>query len=145
MPAYIHGSSATQPRTAPNTKVTIKETKRIVYRNKSLPVQEKLLYLFTVLVCVAVASLIIWRYAQIYDMNTRIMDLESRTEKLQAENSVLKHKVESLSSPDRLRTEAGKFGLVPPEDKQISKVSGKESTTPSNATAANQKKADITP
>lgn len=145
MPAYIHGSSATQPRPAQKEKVTVKETKRVVYRNRSLPVQEKLLYLFTVLVCVAVASLIIWRYAQIYEMNTKILKFETDIQKLQAENSVLKHKVEALSSPDRLRTEATKVGLVPPEDKQISKVSLKEPKAPSNATAVNQKTTDIAP
>ncbi|NHN28665.1 cell division protein FtsL [Paenibacillus agricola] len=145
MPAYIHGSSATQPQQRPTQKVTVKETKRVVYRNKSLPVQEKLLYLFTVLVCVAVASLIIWRYAQIYEMNTKIMKIENDIQVLQAENSVLKHKVETLSSPDRLRIEADKFGMVPPADKQISKVSTKETATPSNATVTNQKKAENTP
>jgi cell division protein FtsL len=148
MPAYIHGSSATQQQ-RPVQKVTVKETKRVVYRNKSLPVQEKLLYLFTVLVCVAVASLIIWRYAQIYEMNTKIMKFENDIQILQAENSLLKHKVETLSSPDRLRIEADKFGLVPPADKQISKVSPKESVAPPSAptvaTAANQKQTDMTP
>jgi cell division protein FtsL len=143
MPAYIHGSLATQQR--PGQKVTVKETKKVVYRNKSLPVQEKLLYLFTVLVCVAVASLIIWRYAQIYEMNTKILKFETDIEVLQAENSVLKHKVESLSNPDRLRTEATKMSLGPAEDKQISKVTIKPDAAPSNATAINDKKTDVTP
>ncbi|SFK90734.1 cell division protein FtsL [Paenibacillus sp. 1_12] len=145
MPAYMHGSSATQPRPAQKEKVTVKETKRVVYRNRSLPVQEKLLYLFTVLVCVSVASLIIWRYAQIYEMNTKILKFETDIQMLQAENSVLKHKVEALSSPDRLRTEANKVGLGPPEDKQISKVSLKDPKVPSSATAVNQKTTEIAP
>lgn len=145
MPAYIHGSSATQQRPIQKQKVTVKETKRVVYRNRSLPVQEKLLYLFTVLVCVAVASMIIWRYAQIYEMNTKIMQSESAIQKLQAENSVLKHKIEALSSPDRLRIEADKVGLVPPEDKQISKVASKESKPSTIATAVNPTTTDPTP
>ncbi|NOU95409.1 cell division protein FtsL [Paenibacillus sp. LMG 31456] len=144
MPAYIHGSLAVEQRTKP--KVTVKETKKIVYRNKSLPVQEKLLYLFTMLICVIVASLIIWRYAQIYEMNTKILKLETDIQILQADNSVLKHKVESLSNPDRLRQEALKLGMVPPEDKQISKVPMKSSGTQSNATASavNDKKVETT-
>jgi cell division protein FtsL len=142
MPAYIHGNLAVEQKTTP--KVTVKETKKIVYRNKAIPVQEKLLYLFTVLVCVAVASLIVWRYAQIYEMNTRILKLENSIQMLQAENSVLKHKVESLSTPDRLRQEAQKLGMGPPEDKQINKVPLK--AAPSKATAAaDQKKAEDTP
>ncbi|WP_282941524.1 cell division protein FtsL [Paenibacillus sp. RC67] len=140
MPAYIHGNLAVEQKSG--QKVSIKETKKIVYRSKSLPVQEKLLYLFTVLVCVAVASLIIWRYAQIYEMNTRIMKLETDIQMLQAENSVLKRSVDKLSSPDRLREEAKKWGMAPSEEKQISKVARPNTESPSNATAANQKKTD---
>jgi cell division protein FtsL len=145
MPAYIHGSLAVEQKTG--QKVTVKETKKVVYRNKSLPVQEKLLYLFTMLVCVVVASLIIWRYAQIYEMNTKILKLETDIQMLQAENSVLKHKVESLSTPDRLRQEAQKLGMVPPEDKQISKVPvrGAGSQPSTTAAAVNQKKTETTP
>lgn len=138
MPAYIHGNLAVEQKSG--QKVSIKETKKIVYRSKSLPVQEKLLYLFTVLVCVAVASLIIWRYAQIYEMNTRIMKLETDIQTLQAENSVLKRTVDKLSSPDRLRDEAKKWGMVPTDEKQISKVA--RPNPDSNATAATQKKTD---
>lgn len=145
MPAYIHGSLAVEQSTE-KKKVTVKETKKIVYRNKTLPVQEKLLYLFTILICVAVASLIIWRYAQIYEMNTKILKLETDIQMLQADNSVLKHKVESLSNPDRLRQEALKLGMVPPEDKQISKVVIKPSSAPSSATASavNENKVETT-
>ncbi|MFE5319875.1 cell division protein FtsL [Paenibacillus sp. NPDC056579] len=141
MPAYIHGNLAVEQKSG-QKKVSVKETKKVVYRNKSLPVQEKLLYLFTVLVCVAVASLIIWRYAQIYEMNTKILKLETDIQKLQAENSVLKHKVDGLSSPDRLRQEATKLGMVPPDDKQISKIPRQTTGSPSKETAANQKKTE---
>ncbi|PZE22659.1 cell division protein FtsL [Paenibacillus xerothermodurans] len=139
MPAYIHGSLAAEQKTG--QKVTVKETKKAVQRNKSLPVQEKLLYLFTVLVCVVVASVIIWRYAQIYEMNTKVLKIEQDIQQLQAENSVLKHKIESLSVPDRLKQEALKFGMVPADDKQISKVPAKVDA-PMSAAADQQTKAD---
>ncbi|MCS7459258.1 cell division protein FtsL [Paenibacillus doosanensis] len=138
MPAYIHGNLAVEQKSG--QKVSVKETKKVVYRNKTLPVQEKLLYLFTVVVCVVVASLIIWRYAQIYEMNTKILKLETEIQKLQAENSILKHKMDGLSSPDRLRQEATKMGMVPAKDNQISKVARPNSASPSGATAANQSK-----
>jgi len=141
MPAYIHGSLAVEQKSG-QKKVSIKETKKVVYRSKSLPVQEKLLYLFTVLVCVAVASLIIWRYAQIYEMNSKILRLETDIQKLQAENGLLKRKVDGLSSPDRLRQEAIRLGMVPADDKQVSKVAPQPTGAPSNETAANQKKTD---
>jgi cell division protein FtsL len=143
MPAYIHGSLAVEPRT--ERKPAVKETKKPVHRSKSMPIQEKLLYLFTVLVCVAVASVIIWRYAQIYEINTKVLKMETDIQKLQAENSVLKHKVESQSMPDYLRQEAQKSGMGPAEDKQISKVPAKASGNQTNATAVNQKKTDVSP
>lgn len=140
MPAYIHGNLAVEQKTG--HKVSVKETKKVVYRNKTLPVQEKLLYLFILLVSVVVASLIIWRYAQIYEMNTKILDMETKIQNLQAENSILKKKVDSLSAPDRLREEALKLGMVPPEDKQISKVANKSTVNSQSVAAANQKKTD---
>lgn len=117
MPAYIHGNLAIEQRT--ENKPKVKETKKIVYRNKSIPVQEKLLYLFTVIICVAVAGVIIWRYAQIYEMNSDIKKIEQQIRQLEAENSVLKHKVEALSSPERLKQEAGKLGFGVPDEKQV--------------------------
>ncbi|OXM86054.1 cell division protein FtsL [Paenibacillus rigui] len=143
MPAYIHGNLAVEQKTG--QKVSVKETKKVVYRNKTLPVQEKLFYLFTVLVCVVVASLIIWRYAQIYEINTKILDMETKIQKLQAENSGLKRKVDALSAPDRLREEAIKMGMGPSDDKQISKVANKSNDNSSAVAAANQKKTEMTP
>ncbi|MFH5182826.1 septum formation initiator family protein [Paenibacillus sp. TAB 01] len=143
MPAYIHGNLAVEQKS--QQKVSVKETKKVIYRNKTLPVQEKLFYLFTVLVCVVVASLIIWRYAQIYEMNTKILDMENNIQKLQAENSVLKKKVDALSAPDRLREEAVKLGLGPVKDKQISKVANKSGAGSSAVADANQGKTDVTP
>ncbi|CAG7605648.1 Cell division protein FtsL [Paenibacillus solanacearum] len=126
MPAYIHGSLAVEQRS--ENKVQAKEPKKSVNRNnKSLPVQEKLLYLFTVAICVVVAGLIIWRYAQIYEMNTNINKIEQKIKQLEAENSVLKHKVDALSSPERLGEEAKKLGLVVPDENQIKSAGSSKS------------------
>lgn len=120
MPAYMHGSLAVEQKSG--QRVKIKETKKVVSRSKTLPVQEKLLYLFTVVVCVLVAGVIIWRYAQIYEMNTRIQDVEKQIRLLEAENSALKHKVEALSQPERMLKEAESLGMVPADSKQITRV-----------------------
>jgi cell division protein FtsL len=120
MPAYIHGNLAVEQKSG--QRVKIKETKKVVSRGKTLPVQEKLLYLFTVVVCVLVAGVIIWRYAQIYELNTRIQEVEKQIRLLEAENSALKHKVEALSQPERLLKEAQNLGMVPADSKQISRV-----------------------
>lgn len=115
MPAYIQGNLALDQK--PSQKVKIRETTKVVYRNKSLPVQEKMLYLFTVLLCVVVAGVIIWRYASIYQMNAHIMKVQHDIRELQAENSALKQDVEKLQSPDRLKEEAKRLGLRPQDEK----------------------------
>jgi cell division protein FtsL len=124
MPAYIQGNLALDQKQnrkqAP--KVKIKETTKVVYRNKSIPVQEKILYLFTVLLCVIVAGVIIWRYAAIYQMNTHILQMQKDIRTIQAENSALKQEVEKLQSPERLGTEAKRLGLKPLDEKQVSQT-----------------------
>ncbi|MBP1156284.1 MULTISPECIES: cell division protein FtsL [unclassified Paenibacillus] len=132
MPAYMHGNLATKQKTQP--KVKIKETKKVIYRNKALPLQEKLLYLFTVLICVVVAGLIIWRYALIYEMNADIKSIEQKISKLEAENSILKQRVEGLSDPRRLEEEAKKLGYGVPADNQV-KPSGTAKSGSSSASS----------
>ncbi|AEI42605.1 septum formation initiator family protein [Paenibacillus mucilaginosus] len=111
MPAYMHGNLATQQPQRPEKKVRIKETKKVVVRSKTLPVQEKLLYLFTVVVCVMVAGLIIWRYAQIYEMNQKILAMEQSIKEIEAQNVILKQQVDKLSDPLELEKQAKLLGL----------------------------------
>ncbi|MGF7031951.1 cell division protein FtsL [Paenibacillus mucilaginosus] len=111
MPAYMHGNLATQQPQRPEKKVRIKETKKVVVRSKTLPVQEKLLYLFTVVICVMVAGLIIWRYAQIYEMNQKILAMEQKIKEIEAQNIILKQQVDKLSDPLELEKKAKELGL----------------------------------
>jgi cell division protein FtsL len=119
MPAYIHGSLAVEPKEI--RKPQVKETKKTVYRRRPIPVQEKLLYLFTVLICVVVAGVIIWRYAQIYEMNTRIQMIEKEVKVLQVENNKLKLEISKAQDPKRLQDMANQYGLGPNE-KQVNQV-----------------------
>jgi cell division protein FtsL len=132
MPAYIQGNLAVDKKLTP--KVTIKETKKVVYRNKSLPAQEKMLYLFTVVLCVIVAGVIIWRYAQIYQMNAEMLKIQQDIRQIQAENSALKQEVEMLQSPERLGDKAKEFGFVPQDNNQVSQETvGKPNTSKATA------------
>ena len=152
MPAYMHGNLAVEQRT--ETKVQqrtqVKETtKPNLTRRKTLPLQEKLLYLFTVAICVVVAGLIIWRYAQIYEMNTNIRAIEQQIAKLEAENSILKQKVDALSDPRRMLEKAKEYGFEVPDPNQVKTNSGKSSangaaskTKDANATASANKTKD---
>lgn len=110
--AYVNGNLALQPKRKQDQQPAIKETKRLVKTRKSLPVQEKLLYLFTVLMCVVVAGVIIFRYAQIYDMNLDIKKLNSEYQSMNVETEDLKKQVEMLSDPERIRELAESQGMV---------------------------------
>lgn len=126
MPAYIHGNLAVEQKTAPQQRVKLKETTKIVRRTKTLPIQEKLLYLFTVAVCVAVAGVIIFRYAQIYEMNVSIQNIEAQIQKLEAENRSLKHQVDALSDPARLQELADQYQMIGLWDQKVPVKTNKE-------------------
>ncbi|RKN86897.1 cell division protein FtsL [Paenibacillus ginsengarvi] len=124
MSAYINGNLAIEqkPVKKPKQKPP-QEKKKIVVKRKSIPVQEKLLYLFTVIVCVMVAGVIIWRYAQIYELNTRMQKIESQIKVLQLENNKLKLEITKYQDPKRLLDQAKAMGLVPNEElNQITKT-----------------------
>ncbi|OCT17103.1 cell division protein FtsL [Paenibacillus pectinilyticus] len=142
MSSYIQGNLALDPKKKPNTgpRVKIKETTKVVYRNSSLPAQEKMLYLFTVVLCVIVAGVIIWRYAAIYQMNADIQKMQGEIREVQAQNSALKQEVEKLQSPDRLKEEATRLGFNLQDDKQASVVAQATSTVkPKTSTSTSSK------
>jgi len=124
MPAYIHGNLAVERKSEPPVRAP--KPGNPVPRARSMPVQEKLLYLFTVAICVVVACVVIWRYAQIYEMNTRIYKIESQINQLEAENSRLKQEIDKLQSPQRLIDEAKKRGFQPIGENQIARIAGRE-------------------
>ncbi|GAA3403934.1 cell division protein FtsL [Paenibacillus hodogayensis] len=114
MSAYINGNLAIEQK--PPKKPKVQEQKKVVAKRRSIPVQEKLLYLFTVIVCVLVAGVIIWRYAQIYEMNTRMQKIESQIKTLQIENNKLKLEITKYQDPKKLLDQAKQLGLVPNDD-----------------------------
>lgn len=122
MAAYMHGNLAVDERQSKASRVKIKETRKVVYRASRLPTQEKLLYLFTVLICVIVAGIVIWRYAQIYQMNTRIHNVEKQITQLETENSALKEKLSKMMDPDAYKNEAPGRGLAQINEKNFVRV-----------------------
>lgn len=134
MPAYIHGSLAIEQKSEPVQRPAQpprqSKPKPPAPSQRSMPMSEKLFYLMTVAMCVLVACVVIWRYAQIYEMNTRIHQVEQQISKLEAENNTLKLEVNKLQSPPRLIQEAEKRGFVPVADKQISRVAFLGETQP---------------
>ncbi len=97
--------------------------KRTVVRKAVIPAKEKLLYLFAIIFCAVVAGSVIFKYAQIYEMNTKIHELESELQVLHKENQMLKLEVRKLQEPKRLLEEARQLGFSPSEEDVVSVVS----------------------
>lgn len=82
----------------------------------SIPLGEKLAYLAAILFCMAVAGAILWQYAQIYSINTRIQQIEREITVLEKENRLLELEAQRLQEPKRL-IELGKaLGFVQSEE-----------------------------
>lgn len=128
MASYMHGSSALNDKVYRKTPTPFRETAKTVQSKKQMPTQEKLLYLFTIVVCVIVAVTIISRYAQIYEVNNRLQMIENDIRALENENKSLKLEVYKLQDPKRL-FEAGKsLGLLPANEDEINDISTKGRT-----------------
>ncbi|SFB35818.1 cell division protein FtsL [Cohnella sp. OV330] len=94
-------------------------------RRKSIPVGEKLLYLLTVFVCVAVAGLILYRNAGLYEMNRNIQKITSEYETSADQSKELQREVDKLRDPARIEKLAKENGFVEPSGQQPITLSGK--------------------
>lgn len=117
---YYQGNLAVERREEP----VYSEVKRVVRRRKPIPVREKLLYLFLVVVCVLVAGLVIFRYAQIYEVNAKMQQMEKEIRMLENENGALELDVNRLSNPERLIERAKQLGLRPSDESEIHEIPG---------------------
>lgn len=120
MAAYIHGNLATQERYEQKNNNVNRETRRVVRVKHRLSAREKLLYLFTILICVVATGTIIYHYAQIYEVNTKIQNIEKEIAILEQENQSLMLTVRKLQDPKRLNEIGVQMGFVPVEEVKIS-------------------------
>lgn len=109
--AYHYGNLAVKPKRKEQEEYIIRETRKKVVRRKSIPVGEKLLYLMTVLVGVVIASVIIFRYADIYDINLHIKQVNSEMQGMEIQMQQLERQVQALSNPERIREFAEAQGM----------------------------------
>lgn len=126
--AYVNGNLALQPKRKPDPKQQYRETKKVQIKRKSMPVQEKLLYLFTIIVCVIVAGVIIFRYAQIYEMDKKIKDMTRDYTTMQVEMKELKKQVETLKNPETIQDQAKSQGMVEDPNEPIKVRTGSKET-----------------
>lgn len=117
---YYQGNLAIKEKR--NTQTVYRETRCTVRRRKTIPTKEKLLYLFAVVICVVVAGLVIFRYAQIYEVNAKLQQIEKDIKTLESENGTLKLEVNKLSDPGRLMDRAKLLGLRPSNEQEIKEI-----------------------
>lgn len=89
-----------------------KEKKRVLIR-QGVSVPEKLLYLFSVVVCVALASLVLSFYATVAETNLQIQKQEREVERLKESNRLLEMERRDLERGERIRKVAEERGMVP--------------------------------
>ncbi|WP_336772700.1 cell division protein FtsL [Paenibacillus sp. MMO-58] len=117
--AYINGNLAMQPKRKPDQRPVVRETKRIVVKRKSIPVQEKLLYMFTVVFCVIVLGVIVNQYAKNYDMRVQIKQMKTQYATMNIDMKELQKQVEMLNDPERIRKMAETQGMASTEQPDI--------------------------
>ncbi len=109
-----YGNLALRPEPKPQPQQPQKQTRKSekVVQRRSIPIGEKLLYLFTVAVCALVAGLIIFQYAQIYQTNRHIQEINRSYEQLTSQSKELQREAEKLSDPKKIIDEAKKLGYI---------------------------------
>ncbi|MFD0672019.1 cell division protein FtsL [Cohnella sp. GCM10027633] len=125
-----YGNLAIKPERAPEQQQTparkqapAQQPSKSV-RRRTIPIGEKLLYLFTVAVVVLVACFIIYRYAQIYQMNGQIQETSNQYNQTTEQMKELQREIERLSDPKRIRDKAmNEYGMVPVESRGITVTS----------------------
>jgi len=109
--AYHYGNLAMKPKRKEQQDYVIRETRKKVIRRKPIPAGEKMLYLLTVLGVAVVASIIIFKYAQLYDISLHIKQVNSEIQSFQIEREQLQREVQTLSNPERIRQFAQENGM----------------------------------
>lgn len=114
--AYTRGNLAVKEKAAERKVQTerYRETTKVVTRRSSLPVREKLLYMATVIFCVAVMGALLLQNSNLYNIKRQIYNVN-------AENQTMTLKVKELSLQkekleERIPEEAAKLGYVKTEE-----------------------------
>ncbi|WP_211745444.1 hypothetical protein [Paenibacillus sp. Marseille-Q4541] len=128
--AYTRGNLAMKERaTAEQLKPqSYKETTKVVTRRTGLPAREKFLYLMTVLVCAVVVSVLVGRYASIYDLNKQTHTVNQSITVANKEISVLDVQKEKLES--EIVAKARELGYIEPSTDQNAIRVQRTSVTP---------------
>jgi cell division protein FtsL len=104
-----------------------RQKRRRLSQAKGIPAGEKLLYLFSVVICVALATLVISRYAEVTELNVEIQKVEEEAKRIEEINRQLETEKKMLSSGERIRQFAEMRGMIPAENvKPFPSLTGRE-------------------
>jgi cell division protein FtsL len=125
-----YGNLALRPERVQEERVQPKQTtqRSKVTRRRSIPIGEKLLYLFTIAVVVLIAGFVIFRYAQIYQINGEIQTKNKMYQQTSEQMKELQREVERLSDPKLIVEKATALGMRPIANNGIT-VTSKEDQT----------------
>lgn len=116
--AYTRGNLAVQEKSTERVSPRYREKTKVITRRTYLPVKEKLLYLMTVVVCVAMAIVVIGRYAHIYDLNKQNQVASQQIKQMNVK--LMELELERQMLEVSLPTKARELGYVEPaEDSTI--------------------------
>lgn len=116
--AYTRGNLAVKEQAQTKRKSPgYREKTMVITRRTYLPVKEKLLYLFTIVVCVMIASLVIWQNANIYGLNKEYQKIEKSIKASKQEISRLT--VEKQQLEVGIRDKAKQMGFEETSDQQV--------------------------
>jgi cell division protein FtsL len=96
----------------PQTTPEVRPQKKPAPRPKGLPKGEKILYLFSVVVCVCLAAVVVSKYAEITELNVSIQQLDKQIQQAKEVNLQLETEKKKLGSVERIRKFAEENDLV---------------------------------
>ncbi len=132
---YVHGNVAIKEEFEQTQEVRRpKKKNRRSLRNMS----ERTLYLLMIIVFVIVATIVISRYAAIYELNLRTAQMEADIKKLQSENNDLKIKMTKLSDPESIMKDAQMMGMQQLEINDVNIISSNGKAKQDNDVVSNQ-------
>ncbi|MRN55670.1 septum formation initiator family protein [Paenibacillus monticola] len=117
--AYTRGNLAVQPKRKEEADRLYRQKTKVVTRRMVLPLQEKLLYMLTLGVCVLVAAALIWRYVHIYDLNKQAQELDQHISTAKKQIANYQMEKQNLEQTVAQRAKENLGFVAPDENKTI--------------------------
>ncbi|GGA32557.1 hypothetical protein GCM10007416_01430 [Kroppenstedtia guangzhouensis] len=113
------GNTSVAYQMEPQPKKTA-QTKRL--SQTGFPAGEKLLYLASLILCVALASGILSRYAEAAEINLKLQQVERRVAAVEEANQAYQERIHALKSGERIRRFAEENGMIRMEKQSPGKI-----------------------